>query len=82
MSKDHHQKHLHDVTKTYQKASPKLGASINLEAKSIPTKLKISDRVENIARAPPLVTLKDHNFCSNPTFHLINPSKNELGKAR
>ena len=59
-----------------------LEASINMEAKSISTKLKISDRVECIARTPSFVTLKDpkDNFRSNPTCCLINPSKNELGK--
>ena len=61
MSKDHHQKLLHDnVTKTYQKAPPKLEASINMEAKSISTKLKIRERVKRIARTPAFVTLKDH----------------------
>ena len=76
ISKDHHQKLLHDnVTKIYQKAPRKLEASINLEAKSISTNLKISDRVECIARTPAFVTLKDYkdNFCSNPTYLLINP---------
>ena len=83
MSKDHQQKLLYDnAIKTYQKAPPKLEPSINLEAKSISAKLEISDKVKHIARTPAFVTLKDHkdNFCSNPTFHLINPSKNELGK--
>ena len=83
MSKDHHKQLLHDnVTKTYQKTPPKLEASINMEAKSISTKLKISDRVERIARTPTFVTLKEHkdNFRSNPTCRLINPSKNELEK--
>ena len=82
MSKDHHKKLLHDnVTQTYQKAPPKLEASTNMEAKSISTKLKISDRVERIAQTPAFVTLKDHkdNFRFNPTWRLINPSKNELG---
>ena len=53
-----------------------------MEAKSISTKLKISYRVERIARTPVFVTLKDHkdNFRSNSTCCLINPSKNELGK--
>ena len=72
MSKDHHQKLLHDnVTKIYQKAPPKLEVSINLEAKSISTKLKISDRIECIARTPAFVTLKDHknNSHSNPTCY-------------
>ena len=53
-----------------------------MEAKNVSTKLKISDRVERIARTPAFVTLKDHknNFRSNPTCRLINPSKSELGK--
>ena len=83
MSKDHHQKLLHDnVTKIYQKAPPKLEVSINLEAKSISTKLKISDRIECIARTPAFVTLKDHknNSHSNPTCYYINSSKTELRK--
>ena len=83
MSKDHHKKLLHDnVTKTYQKAPPKLKASIHMEAQSISTKLKISDRVKRIARTLAFVIVKDHkdNFRSNPTGHLIHPSKNELGK--
>ena len=80
MSKDHHQK-LDNVTKTYLKAPPNLKTSINLEAKSICTKLKISERVERIARTPAFVTLKDHkDFRSNPACRLINPSKSELGK--
>ena len=82
-SKDHYKKLLHDnVIKTYQKAPTKLEALINMEAKSISTKLKISDRVERIARTPTFVTLKEHkdNFCSNPTCRLINPSKNKIGK--
>ena len=45
LSKDHHKELLLDnLAKTYQEAPPKLEASINLEAKSISTKLKISDR--------------------------------------
>ena len=44
MSEDHHKKLLDDnFTQTYQKAQPKLEASINREAKSVSTKLKISD---------------------------------------
>ena len=48
----------------------------------LPTKLKISDRVECIARAPAFMTHKDGkcNFHSNPMCCLINPSKRELGK--
>ena len=71
-----------NVTKTNKKASEKLQKSINLEAKSIATKLKLSDRIEKLAEAPAYVTLKDHkeNFRSKPSCRLINPSKNEIGK--
>ena len=81
MSKNQHKKLLHDnVTKTYEKTPPKLEASIDLEERSISTKLKISNTVERIARTPAFVTLKDHkdNFCSNPTCRLINASKTNL----
>ena len=45
MSKDHQQKLLRDnVSNTYEKAPPQLEASVNLEAKSISTKLRIRDR--------------------------------------
>ena len=83
MSNLNHKKLLHgNVAKTYQKAPPKLEASINMEEKIISTKLKTSDRVECTTRTPAFATLKDHkdNFRSNPTCCLINPSKSELGK--
>ena len=49
-----------NVTKTYKKAPEKLQKSINLEAKSIATNLKLSDRIEKLAEAPAYITLKDH----------------------
>ena len=71
-----------NVTKTYKKAPEKLQKSVNLEAKSITTKLKLSVRIENLAVAPAYITLIDHkeNFRSKPSCRLINPSKNEIGK--
>ena len=71
-----------NVTKTYKKAPEKLQKSINLEAKSIATNLKLSDRIEKLAEAPAYITLKDHkeNFRSKSSCQLINPSKNEIGK--
>ena len=55
-----------NVTKTYKKAPEKLQKSINLEAKSIATKLKFSEQIEKLAEAPANITLKDHkeNFPS------------------
>ena len=59
-----------NVTKTYKKAPEKLQKSINLEAKSIATNLKLSDRIEKLAEAPAYITLKDHkeNFRSVKLF--------------
>ena len=69
-----------NVTKTYKKAPEKLRKSINLEAKSMATNLKLSNRIEKLAEAPAYITLKDHkeNFRSKPLCRLINPSKNEI----
>ena len=71
-----------NVTKTYKKGPPKLQRSINLKAKHIATKIKLSNRIKKLAETPAYVTLKDHinNFRSNPSCRLINPSKNEIGK--
>ena len=71
-----------NVTKTYKKAPEKLRKSINLEAKSMATNLKLSNRIEKLAEAPAYITLKDHkqNFRSKPSCRLINPTKNEIGK--
>ena len=83
MDTEHYEKLLKDnITKDYKKAPPKLEKSINLESKYIAKSLKLSDRVDCLARTPAYITLKDHkeNFSSNPTCRLINPSKNELGK--
>ena len=59
-----------NVTKTYLKAPEKLQNTINLEAKSIGTKLKLSDQIEKLAEAPAYITLKDHkeNFRSVKLF--------------
>ena len=81
-SQQHEKLLMENITKTYKKAPPRLNNSINLEAKSIATNMKIADRVECLAKKPAYITLKDHkeNFRSKPTCRLINPSKNELGK--
>lgn len=51
-------------------------------AKTITEKLRIDDRVERTATKEAFITLKDHknNFESKPTYRLINPSKQEIGK--
>ena len=58
MSTEQHKKLLgENVTKTYKKAPPKLQRSINLEAKHIATKMKLSDRIEKLAETPVYATL-------------------------
>ena len=71
-----------NVTKTFKKASGKLQKSINLEAKSIATNLKLSDRIQKLAGAPAYITLENHkeNFRSKPSCRLINPPTSEIGK--
>ena len=71
-----------NVTKTCKKVPEKLQKSINLEAKFIATKFKLSDRIEKLAKAPANVTYKENkeNFRSQASCQLINPYKNEIGK--
>ena len=44
--------------------------------------IKLDDRIENLAKTPAFMTLKDHkeNFRSRHSCCLINPSKSKLGK--
>ncbi|PFX25800.1 hypothetical protein AWC38_SpisGene9547 [Stylophora pistillata] len=71
-----------NITKTYKKADSKQLRKIDVAAKAITKKLGINDRVEVTAQRKAFVTLKDHkdNFLNRPTFRLINPSKQEIGK--
>ena len=70
------------VTKTYKKAPLNVDTAINLEAKCIATNLKLNEKIERLAQTPAYITLKNHKetFWSNPSCHLINPSKTELGR--
>ena len=70
------------VTKTYKKAPPKLGTSINLEAKNMAELINLVNRIECIARTPAFITLKNNkpDFWQSPLCWLINPANNKLGK--
>ena len=83
VSKDTYNKYLHNnITAHYCKADKSTENSINLEAKHITEKLKISDRVEPIAHQEAYVTIKDHKegFPNNVKCRLINPAKSNIGK--
>ena len=76
-------------TKTYKKAPEKLQKLTNLEAKSIVTKPKLSDRIEKLAEELSYIILKDYKnfFRSNPScrFDLthvdLTHPKTNLGKS-
>ena len=66
-----------NITKQYKKA--KIGAKdeIDSEAKQIASRLRLDDRVEQMAKRKAFITLKDHkeNFFNVPKCRLINPAK-------
>ena len=65
VTSDHNKLLKENVTKTYKKAPEKLERSINLEAKSTATNLKLSDRIEKGAEAPVYITLMTINKTSD-----------------
>ena len=83
ISTERHKKLLgENITKTCKKAPVILQRSINLEAKHIAKKIKLSERIDKLAETPTYVALKDHKdkFRPSPSCPLINPSKSEIGK--
>ena len=82
MPAEHNEKPLKNNTKMHRKAPAKLANSIDLEAKLITKNLKLADQIEKFTKAEVFIALKDHkdSLINNPTYRLINPSKNELGK--
>ena len=70
-----------NITKTYRKVTPNTMDSIELKAKNTVKKLQLDSRINTTAKGEAYITLKDHkpNF-ANPTCHLINPAKSEIGK--
>ena len=71
-----------NVTKTYKKSSEDIVDPVNSEASSIAKKLKISDRVQRIAKNEAFISIKDHKpkFPRNIQCRLLNPCKSEVGK--
>ena len=80
----HYQNHIKNflsknITETYKKSTERIKSSINLEAKNIPKKLDLVEKVEYHAKNPTFITLKDHEENLQASFRcrLINPSKCE-----
>ena len=83
VSKETYQKYRHNnITTHYAKAEESTEKNINLEARQITERLKISDRVEPIAHQEAYVTIKDHKdgFPNSVKCRLINPAKSNIGK--
>ena len=55
---------------------------MNKQAKKIPEKLNIDDRIEKIHESKPYIMVKDDKkgFPNNPSFRLINLSKSDIGR--
>ena len=71
-----------NIMQSYKKSTDRLEKAINMEAKNIAKKIRLSDRIECLAKTPAFITLKDNkdNFQSSLPCRLMNPSKSELGK--
>ena len=71
-----------NVTKNYKKAPEDSKESINVEALTFVTKLKLDDRVQAYSTNESFVTIKDHkeNFYTNSQCRLINPAKTQMGR--
>ena len=71
-----------NVTKNYKKTNAGLVDHVNNEGYNITEKLKISDRVQCIAKSEAFITIKDHkpNFPNTVSCRLLNPCKSEVGK--
>ena len=55
---------------------------INIETKKIAKEFDLHDQLNIMSKQLCFVTIKDHkrNFCTNPKYRLLNPTKSELGK--
>ena len=71
-----------NITKQYKKANIGAKDEIDSEAKQITSRLRLDDRVEQMAKRKAFITLKDlkENFFNAPKCRLINPAKSEIGK--
>lgn len=71
-----------EVTKFYKKALDQyIKKKINEGEKNITAQMNIGDRVQRLCKKQAFLTIKDckENFPNNPSFHLINPTKNRIG---
>ena len=55
---------------------------INIEAKKIAKGFNLDEKLNIMAKEQSFVTIKNNkpNFCTNPKYRLLNPTKDELSK--
>ena len=72
-----------NIHKEYKKSTIETVDHIEKEDAEIAKLLDIEDRVHKTSKKEAFITNKDHkdNFKNNPQCRLINPTKQELGKA-
>ena len=83
MQKDDYNKYIKDnVTKTCKRSTADRLKNINYKIKLLAEKLAIGDRIEKMKATEAYTTVKDHkeSFPHKFSFHLINPSKSDIGQ--
>ena len=84
MDKDSYEQYVSNcITSTYKKSENHRIESINQGAYTCAKNLELDDRMEKLESSEAyIITVKDHkeNFNANPTFRLINPSKQDIGR--
>ena len=76
---------INEITKDHRKLNETCDKveKINSKASTLVTELGLSERVDRMEIKDAFASLKDHktDFRNNPKMRLINPSKQNLGKA-
>ena len=82
MEKANYKEYIHrNITKDYKKATNDDFKKVTKEDKAIAAKLEIDDRVYTTSKREAFMTTSHKpNYINNPTFRLLNPTKQELGK--
>ena len=73
---------IENVTVNYKKAPVNTVGTINIEAKTIASKLELDDMIEIFSKCKAFINIKDHKliFPNYIKCRLINAAKYEIGK--
>ena len=83
ISKSDYEQYLtNSITSDYKKVDSSKIDCIDKGAYDCAQKLQLADRIKKLETSEAYITVKDHkeDFNAKPSFRLINPSKQEIGK--